>query len=371
MGVIRATCINKYRDSKGAIIGYRLRDIHYQEIDMEALELKRAIANKQIDVDNLTLTSDNRLITSVKEDRVKTIKDVMEDYIEPRIYQSILDSMGIDLLGILKLDISDESVTIEEMYKKALACDRLYSNEAMLRSKFSNIQDILDNPQAMIGVISLGDVGNIHTADIKRSKVFKNSGFNGPVRQASMFMMLLHKNGDFRICGVSEFQSESLETRALKELSDTVKPNNSFNSEGRIILTINSSMDANVLNIGNHISNKEKLKAAQMILDSKFEYWLDSTATKKLIAKIGKQNTLSKLKQAGVHTLSVPLTLPVIVGAIGIGTVCAISSAISQETKRIQSLPLEKRIGYMRGPAIGRINEEMINKIEKSIGGNK
>lgn len=308
----------------------------------------------------MKLTSDNRLIDSVEKDRLQGIKSKMEAYAESRLYQSVLNSIGIDLLGILKLDISDESATIEEMYTKAINSNTgLFCGENQMRANFSSIQDVINNPQAMLGVIALGDTYGDRDPDMNRQKQYNKN------RTASMFMMLIHKNGDLRICGVSEFKSESIETKVLNGLADNMKQGDKYNMEGRVIITIDSTISPKVLNIGNHISNREKQKVANMILESKFEYWLDSTATKKLIAKLGKQNTLSKLKQAGVHTLSVPLTLPVIADAVGVAVIASLYEAVGSERERISKLSPEKQIGYMRGPLHGRINEAMIDGIEK------
>ena len=296
MGTTKASCIHKYRDNNGLIIGYRLRDYHYNEIDMEAKQLKQTIANNQISVDNLKLTSDNRL-----KDRLQGIKSKMEAYAESRLYQSVLNSIGIDLLGILKLDISDESATIEEMYTKAINSNTgLFCGENQMRANFSSIQDVINNPQAMLGVIALGDTYGDRDPDMNRQKQYNKN------RTASMFMMLIHKNGDLRICGVSEFKSESIETKVLNGLADNMKQGDKYNMQGRVIITIDSTISPKVLNIGNHISNREKQKVDNMILESKFEYWLD-----------------------------------------------------------ISKLSPEKQIGYMRGPLHGRINEAMIDGIEK------
>ena len=60
--MIQAKCIQKFRDKTGKIYGYRLIDLNGQTQDVRPENLKQAIKAKQINIINLTLTSDNRLI---------------------------------------------------------------------------------------------------------------------------------------------------------------------------------------------------------------------------------------------------------------------------------------------------------------------
>lgn len=62
--MIQAKCIEKFRDDKGKIYGYRLQDINGQIQDVQSDNLKTAIRNKQVHIVNLTLTTDNRLVDS-------------------------------------------------------------------------------------------------------------------------------------------------------------------------------------------------------------------------------------------------------------------------------------------------------------------
>ena len=68
---MKVTCIRKYRDNNGNIRGYVLEDKHGTTQEMDSNTLKAAIRNKVIEVDNLTLTSDNRLINKGQENLYK------------------------------------------------------------------------------------------------------------------------------------------------------------------------------------------------------------------------------------------------------------------------------------------------------------
>lgn len=60
--MIDIKCINKFKDAQGRIIGYRIQDTNGTIRDVRPQELKNAIINKQVNVINLTLTSNNRII---------------------------------------------------------------------------------------------------------------------------------------------------------------------------------------------------------------------------------------------------------------------------------------------------------------------
>lgn len=60
--MIEAKCIMKIKDKQGNIQGYRLVDANDIENDINSLDLKKVIANGQIHVSNLKLTSNNQII---------------------------------------------------------------------------------------------------------------------------------------------------------------------------------------------------------------------------------------------------------------------------------------------------------------------
>ena len=60
--MIQAKCIEKFRDKTGKIYGYKLIDIDDKTIEISAKNLKDAIEKNQINVINLKLSSDKKLI---------------------------------------------------------------------------------------------------------------------------------------------------------------------------------------------------------------------------------------------------------------------------------------------------------------------
>lgn len=66
--MIQAKCIQKFRDRSNRIYGYRLQDINGSTQDVVPEQLKEAIKSGMIQVTNLVLTSDGRLVDgSVKQ----------------------------------------------------------------------------------------------------------------------------------------------------------------------------------------------------------------------------------------------------------------------------------------------------------------
>ena len=60
--MIKATCTQRFRDKQGKIIEYELMDMYGKRNNIDSDRLKQAIKRKEIEVNNLVLTSDNRLL---------------------------------------------------------------------------------------------------------------------------------------------------------------------------------------------------------------------------------------------------------------------------------------------------------------------
>lgn len=94
-------CIKKFRNKQGKIIGYRLQDTKGQIKDVSTTDVKNAIKQCKINIINLQLTTNNRLIdkntssTSVKNDTRKTVERISEKAVpvvntEPNIITEFL-----------------------------------------------------------------------------------------------------------------------------------------------------------------------------------------------------------------------------------------------------------------------------------------
>ena len=79
--MIQAKCIQKFRNKQGKIYGYRLMDINQVTQYVTPGDLKKAIKAKQINVVNLTLTSDGRLMDKKSEKQLEN-KQIMPNKVE-------------------------------------------------------------------------------------------------------------------------------------------------------------------------------------------------------------------------------------------------------------------------------------------------
>ena len=73
--MLQVKCIEKFRDKHNIIVGYRLQDSQGNIRDIKPNQLKEAMINKKIDVENLTLTSDNRLVGKLKTEKHQLSKE--------------------------------------------------------------------------------------------------------------------------------------------------------------------------------------------------------------------------------------------------------------------------------------------------------
>jgi len=67
--MVHVTCINKLRDKNNRIVGYVIKDKHGKEMEILSESLKKHIISGDIKVDNLTLTSDGRLIDKGRQEQ--------------------------------------------------------------------------------------------------------------------------------------------------------------------------------------------------------------------------------------------------------------------------------------------------------------
>ena len=71
--MIQAKCLDKLRNKNGQIVSYRLQDKNNEILEIIPDKLKQAIKENKIQVINLKLTSDNRLVNISNKDKVKLV----------------------------------------------------------------------------------------------------------------------------------------------------------------------------------------------------------------------------------------------------------------------------------------------------------
>lgn len=129
--MIVCKCIQKFRDGHNKIYGYRLQDVDGNVQDVIPEKLKQAIVSKQIQVINLTLTSDNRLIdcecellksNKLGEAPKKPSYDDMSDKDKEEYLEKAVDKLlaktkfsepgNLDYTEINEIDIDDKVVNL-------------------------------------------------------------------------------------------------------------------------------------------------------------------------------------------------------------------------------------------------------------------
>ena len=143
--MIKAKCIRKDRNKQGVITGYELIDEKGQLGYFTSDVLKSNIVNGYVDVINLKLTSDNKLIDKTEDissiiEKVKSNSDVKQNALYSR-YHRVLEDIGVDIVGAFY-------VPYELKY---------FRDNAILESDMKvdgievTLKQLLENPENFIG----------------------------------------------------------------------------------------------------------------------------------------------------------------------------------------------------------------------------
>lgn len=121
--MIKCTCLSKIRDNNGKIVTYCLQDGQGNIQNMDSDILKNGIRAKQIDVVNLTLTSDNRLvdknIIKMSDDRIQSLRKSRSTNDLGTRYQNLFAPAGIEVVSAMYLAYPTPQDTLETLYNKS------------------------------------------------------------------------------------------------------------------------------------------------------------------------------------------------------------------------------------------------------------
>ena len=135
---IQAKCIEKFRDKTGRIYGYRLIDLNGKTQDVASDNLKNAIRLGYINVVNLTLTADNRLMdTTEKQLQSKALGDAPVAPIER------LDETYKDVAKAL-ICLDKETINMGDSYEDCV-CGRYYQafGKELNITRDTNLDDLM------------------------------------------------------------------------------------------------------------------------------------------------------------------------------------------------------------------------------------
>lgn len=141
--MIQAKCIQKFRDKNNHIYGYRLQDINGKTQDVRPDNLKQAIANKQIHVVNLTLTSDNRLV------------DTTEHHLQSKSLGSIPQPPKSEVIKQRMIDIAEYIQNNKASYLRIDYYDFFEDSDGDYAFSISDAFDITVNRHELFGEIGV------------------------------------------------------------------------------------------------------------------------------------------------------------------------------------------------------------------------
>lgn len=313
MAAIKCTCIYKFRDNNGNIKGYRLQDKQGQIQDMESDKLKSAIRAKQIDVDNLTLTVDNRLMS-------KTAKDANSMDLE-RIayrrgdspigvkYQKLFKPAGIEVVTAVYLAYPKEGDDINSIFRRTFKDDKL-----------EDIRQLVVDPSRIVGEFSTKydkryeDDRGPKTA----SGTYSENMLMGGETDSHIILLVLYKDGGFRTVIFGEFNHLS---NLGKKAQDIMYKEAEEYTLGLSVITLNSNKQPVVTNVGTKINEGERQKLISNILGSHVDLWLGQDATRNILAKIDARQAAAKLKRIGIGTFGIPFAAVALLGVAGMAMV--------------------------------------------------
>jgi len=200
--MIQAKCIQKFRDKNNHIYGYRLQDLNGQTQDVKPENLKQAILNKEINVINLTLTSDMRLVDK-SEDKLKSPKLGEEPAVKVdnkllKIAKILCDKCNYTLD---KNDIDEDCITIRKSGKIVTYMWISFSNDG----EGHNIVDVAFGSddfafERSIKIRSNADIEQLYNMD----KLINNC--NTPEEILKVDVFIGHNLGD----GLAEHELDSI-----------------------------------------------------------------------------------------------------------------------------------------------------------------
>lgn len=140
--MIQVKCIQKFRDNQGRIYGYRLADVNQQTQDVTSENLKKAIKSGKINVVNLTLTSDNRLVDT--SEKLLQNKSLGKAPVRPG--EKVNNTNGNNYSNVAKalVLLDKELLDMGVSYREVVAC-RVISAEGATDSY--GLDGYLDSPE--------------------------------------------------------------------------------------------------------------------------------------------------------------------------------------------------------------------------------
>ena len=327
------TCIEKVRDKNDRILGYVLKDSMGNVDTYEAKRLKKEIRSGWITVDNLMLTSDNRLVSTEKHelfDMGKIRGEQCNSELFDR-YQDIFDSIGVNVVGAIYMVIPEAGETADSVIVRSLEKYGIHGCTA---------QTLVNIPEKLVGKFA-------ETVPVDDEYCIEMSWNKSAILDLSfvyrMVILVLHKDGQFKAVMCSEIQYDRNSPGSIKS-SDRKE----WLMSKLAIATVNNNLDVQVKDVGAKISSKEKEVLAHRLVNSELVYWAQKDTARKMIERVGKKEASVRMSSYGVKSLALPFTAVFTLGAIILSIAAVQMTEVASDAEEMT--PFERytlnKIGY-------------------------
>ena len=267
-------------------------------------ELKELILNNQIEVINLKLTADGRLIDTQKEDYTNRIKEIeSKQYVKDNIlykrYSRALKDAGVDLVGAFYVLIGNCDYTKDNIVDYNIKPDEKLDYKLNI---------LLENPEQFFGYFnSYKGYQRYSATQISKRGESKNCTVRLPV-------LILHKNGELRASMFYEVEydnikfifGDEIELPSIEEFISNKQINKHDNKKaypqnlqdtdmtnayrtGYRIISINSDGRLRTLDLKSYLSKNESVKLAKCIINSDVHYWVGANNTTIILQNLAKK----------------------------------------------------------------------------------
>lgn len=316
--MIRCICVEKIRDKSGRIVEYILQDENSNCINIKASELKKNIGVK-LNVENLTLTTDGRIIDSVKKFGLNklTIKELRAKQTdEVKYYQQIMDTLGVDIIAMFPSEINEDEENLSNnsikksslfwhallkehkelletlpQYKELLS-STTFGNRCSNGGKSLDSNDfksldkvlcdlIMNDPEKLAGImLSKTYLGNMEITDFNyrsKSSSGKPSKLNCSFKMRQ-YVAVLHKDGDIKAVSFAHIVHKATDFSPSQTTVIACKSNG-------------EKVGLFAYNIGTIRSQRDCYNVANILVNSDFKYWCNSELAENVTYNILKKSS--------------------------------------------------------------------------------
>lgn len=183
--MIQAKCIQKFKDKAGRVIRYKLIDLNNNSLEIQACQLKKLIKNNQINVINLKLTSDNRLIDYSEKVDKQLDKQLIKNFGVPKASKFAVALANLYILYNLDANTDTLQGTVSELCYNAKI--NFNSNADYIEQVALAFEKLLNNNQKYVEYI-MNMISN--DSDIYKYAIFKEGFDSDTINKSKIYNYL-------------------------------------------------------------------------------------------------------------------------------------------------------------------------------------